>query len=129
MTRFLVRCASVAVALAWLVVGPGRAHARDDDDRGVEAKNMKLVGFNDLQARSAYQPIIHEQGGRFIAYVGHHGGEARNPLNGNAVEKNGTSIVDVTNPRRPVYLKHIPGPSGVGEAGGAQMVRACTEAE
>lgn len=24
-----------------------------------EAKNMRLVGFNNLQARSAYQPIIH----------------------------------------------------------------------
>ncbi len=128
MTRFLVRCAWVAVALACLVVGPGRADARDDDDRGVEAKNMKLIGFNDLQARSAYQPIVHEQGGRSIAYVGHHGGEALNTLN-NTVEKNGTSIVDVTNPRRPKYLFHIAGPSGVGEAGGAQMVRACSEAE
>ena len=39
-----------------------------------EAHNMRLVGYNDLQARSAYQPVIHEQGGRQIAYVGHHGG-------------------------------------------------------
>ena len=39
-----------------------------------EAKNMRLVGHNDLQARSAYQPIIHKQGDRYIAYVGHHGG-------------------------------------------------------
>jgi hypothetical protein len=128
MTRLLVRCASVAVALALLVVGPGRADARDDDDRGVEAKNMKLVGINDLQARSAYQPIVHQQGGRSIAYIGHHGGEALNTLN-NTVEKNGTSIVDVTNPRRPKFLFHIPGPSGVGEAGGAQMVRACSAKE
>jgi hypothetical protein len=98
----------------------------DERRRGeAERKNMKLVGFNDLQARSAYQPIIHPQGGRWIAYIGHHGGQAFNPLTG-VVEGNGTSIVDVTNPRRPKYLKHIPGPSGVGEAGGAQMVRACT---
>ena len=27
-----------------------------------EAKNMRLVGYNDLQARSAYQPTIHKQG-------------------------------------------------------------------
>src|SRR5919109_890000 len=81
-----------------------------------EAKNMRLVGFNNLQARSAYQPIIHQQGNRWIAYIGHHGGEALNPLT-KVVEKNGTSIVDVTDPRHPVYLKHIPGPSGVGEAG------------
>ena len=37
---------------------------------------MELVGFDDLQARSAYQPIIHKQGDRWIAYVGHHGGTA-----------------------------------------------------
>ena len=32
-----------------------------------EASNMKLVGYNDLQARSAYQPTIHHQGDRYIA--------------------------------------------------------------
>ena len=93
-----------------------------------QLKNMQLVGLNDLQARSAYQPIIHEQNGRWIAYVGHHGGSALNPQTG-AEEPNGTSIVDVTDPRHPVYLKHLPGGSGVGEAGGAQMVRACRGSE
>ena len=39
-----------------------------------EALNMKLVGASDLQARSAYQPTIHKQGDRYIAYIGHHGG-------------------------------------------------------
>ena len=39
-----------------------------------EASNMKLVGCSDLQARSAYQPTIHHQGDRWIAYIGHHGG-------------------------------------------------------
>jgi len=34
-----------------------------------EAKDMALVGFNDLQNRSAYQPVIHRQGDRFIAYI------------------------------------------------------------
>src|SRR6267154_4871083 len=128
MTRFLVRYASVAAALPLFVVGPGRADDREDEGRNAESRNMKLVGFNDLQARSAYQPIVHEQGGRSIAYVGHHGGESLNTLN-NTVEKNGTSIVDVTNPRSPKYLFHIACPSGVGEAGGAQMVRACSEAD
>ncbi len=85
---------------------------------------MRLVGFNNLQARSAYQPIIHQQGRRFIAYIGHHGGSAFNSLTG-VVEPNGTSIVDVTDPAHPTYLFHIPGPAGAGEAGGAQMVRAC----
>ena len=42
--------------------------------RAAEQHDMRLVGDHDLQARSAYQPVIHQQGGRFIAYVGHHGG-------------------------------------------------------
>ncbi|HVR56143.1 MAG TPA: hypothetical protein VMT72_04885, partial [Pseudolabrys sp.] len=90
-----------------------------------EAKDMALVGFNDLQNRSAYQPVIHRQGDRFIAYIGHHGGTAPNSLTGR-VEANGTSVVDVTDPRNPKYLAHVPGsPAGSGEAGGAQMVRVC----
>src|SRR5215813_1513285 len=62
-----------------------------------EKSNMDLVGYNDLQARSAYQPTIHKQGERWIAYVGHHGGSQLNPLTGKQ-ENNGTSIVDVTDP-------------------------------
>jgi hypothetical protein len=46
------------------------AHAQQQP----EASNMRLVGMNDLQARSAYQPTIHHQGDRWIAYIGHHGG-------------------------------------------------------
>ena len=94
-----------------------------------EASNMKLVGASDLQARSAYQPTIHHQGDRWIAYIGHHGGTDDipapvNPLTGKA-EPNGTSIIDVTDPAHPKYLRHIPGQPGTYEAGGAQMVRIC----
>src|SRR6201990_3040675 len=61
-----------------------------------EASNMKLVGHNDLQARSAYQPTIHHQGDRWIAYIGHHGGhdavqKTVNPLTGQA-ELNGNYV-------------------------------------
>jgi len=83
-----------------------------------ESRNMQLVGHHDLQGRSAYQPVIQEQDGRWIAYIGHHNGRARNPLT-NGVETNGTSIVDVTDPAHPVYLHHLPGD------GGAQMVQTC----
>jgi len=89
-----------------------------------EAQNMRLLGHHDLQARSAYQPVIHRQGERFIAYVGHHGGTKPNPPTGRD-ELNGTSIVDVTDPRAPSYLAHIPGAPGDAEAGGASMVRVC----
>ena len=65
-----------------------------------ESKNMELVGYSDLQGRSAYQPTIHKQGNRWIAYIGHHGGTAVNPLTGQ-VEDNGTSILDVTDPKNP----------------------------
>src|SRR5689334_326489 len=67
--------------------------------------NLELVGYDDLQGRSAYQPLVHKQGDRFIAYIGHHGGMALNPLTGN-MESNGTSIIDVTNPKQPKYLAH-----------------------
>ena len=30
---------------------------------------MALVGYHDLQARSAYQPTIQQQGNRWIAYL------------------------------------------------------------
>jgi hypothetical protein len=87
---------------------------------------MELVGFDDLQARSAYQVLIHHHTtsgtDRWIAYVGHHGGESPNPMTGQ-VEPNGTSLVDVTDPSRPRYLVHIPGAPGGTEGGGAQMVR------
>jgi len=87
--------------------------------------NMELVGFNDLQGRSAYQPIIINQDGREIAYVGHHAGNLKNPLTGD-VEPNGTSLIDVTDARRPSYLFHIPGPAGSIDAAGSQMVRVCS---
>ena len=96
-----------------------------------ESKNMELVGYSDLQGRSAYQPVIHKQGNRWIAYIGHHGGSSMNTLTGKE-ENNGTSIVDVTNPKQPKYLAHIPGDSrtpGPGESGGAQMVRICDGAQ
>ena len=90
---------------------------------------MDLVGHDDLQSRSAYQPVIHKQGARWIAYVGHHGGMALNPLTGKQ-EPNGTSIVDVTDPKHPQYLfahsRRTAWNAGAGaETGGAQMVRVC----
>jgi len=89
-----------------------------------EARDMRLLGHEPLQGRSAYQPLVHKQGDRWIAYVGHHGGERMNAFTGQ-MELNGTSIVDVTDPVRPQYLHHIPGAAGEAEAGGASMVRVC----
>ena len=91
MTRFLL------LALAFCL------HAHAD-----ESRDMRVVGFHDLEGRGAYQPVIQRQGGRWIAYVGHHA-------------PHGTSILDVTDPRAPRLLTHIPGDP----AGGAQMARVC----
>jgi hypothetical protein len=114
-----------------LLVAAHAASAQQQQKVGAppEASNMKLVGYSDLQARSAYQPTIHQQGDRWIAYIGHHGGTDQiptpvNPLTGKP-EPNGTSIVDVTDPAQPKYLRHLPGLPGTYEAGGAQMVRLC----
>jgi hypothetical protein len=121
---------AAALALACATLLPISAFAQTANGaNAAQANNMRLAGFNDLQARSAYQPIIHKQGNRYIAYIGHHGGtdavpKPLNPLTQQA-EFNGTSIVDVTDPRQPRYLAHIAGQEGLGEQGGAQMVRAC----
>jgi hypothetical protein len=110
-------------AVMALTCGAGTAVAQNEE----EADNMRLVGHDDLQARSAYQPVIHQQDRQWIAYVGHHNGEMVNPLTG-VMERNGTSIVDVTNPRQPRYLHHLPaeGDPNVPDDGGAQMAQICT---
>jgi hypothetical protein len=117
----------MAAGLAAWTVAAALAQPRLGDPP--EARNMRLVGYNDLHARSAYQPTIHHQAGRYVAYVGHHGGtpdvpKPVNRLTGQA-EYNGTSVVDVTDPAQPKYLAHIPGLEGNYEQGGAQMVRVC----
>ena len=120
------RLCGVLVAAVGVLLFAG-AVARGQNQ--AEAKDMNLLGYNDLQGRSAYQPSIEKQGDRFIAYIGHHAGTKMNPMTGK-MEVNGTSIVDVTDPGHPKYLAHIPGePSsaqGGGESGGAQMTRVCT---
>src|SRR4051812_19950044 len=116
------------LAMVALLIGlGGAASAEQKLGDPPEAMNMRLVGYSDLQARSAYQPTIHKQGDRWIAYIGHHGGSQLNLITGQK-EDNGTSIIDVTDPKRPKYLAHIPGEParpGGGESGGAQMARVC----
>jgi hypothetical protein len=128
--RGLRGCASVVLALAWgggpVVAQPAGGGA----GHGAQAHDMAVVGSHDLQERSAYQPVIHRHpDGQWIAYVGHHGGTEAVPIPLNPLtrrpEDNGTSILDVTDPRNPRYLAHVPGEPGLGETGGAQMVRVC----
>jgi len=125
--------------VALLTWGAGPVLADDDDHDGKQHHDMKLVGTNDLEARSTYQPTVHKQGGRYILYAGHHALGTNpvtglqlpsfNPLTGKN-EPNGTSIVDVTDPKHPVYLAHIPvgtpvTPPALPTNGGAQFTRVC----
>src|SRR5215813_6543664 len=132
MKRTALGVSSVVIALGLLLTLPSAIAARDDDDRRAR-ENMRLVGTNDLQARSTYQPVVHRYGSnRWVLFAGHHA-LGTNPVTGAALpsfnrltgknEENGTSIVDVSNPRRPTFLFHIPVPNGQG--GGARMVSVC----
>ncbi len=90
---------------------------------------MRLVGHNDLQARTAYQPTIVKQGTATSPISATTAAAAtsasRSTRSPGSTELNGTSIVDVTDPKQPKYLAHIPGAVGDGEAGAAQMTRVC----
>jgi hypothetical protein len=93
------------------------------------ARSVKYApGCNDRPRRAPISRRDH-QGDRWIAPHRPPGGTDEipspvNPLTGKA-EPNGTSIVDVTDPAQPKYLRHIPGQEGKYEGGGAQMVRVC----
>jgi hypothetical protein len=70
--------------------------------------NMKVVGFNDNQGRpSSDDGWIENQNGRYIVYVTSTGGSMFNPMTGQ-VDNSGTSLIDATDPRHPVYLANVP---------------------
>jgi hypothetical protein len=125
------RSAVSATAVAVLALGGASALANDIRQSG-EQKDMRRVGHANLQGRAAYHPyFINYPDGRVIAFVGtHSSGEPAdppispdsnlpkpNPLKpGSPVEPNGTMIVDITNPAKPVEKFHIPGPVATGAA-------------
>src|SRR5262249_20253926 len=51
-----------------VVTAPSQNIAPAAAQTKARASNMDLVGYSDLQARSAYQPVIQKQGSRWIAY-------------------------------------------------------------
>jgi len=109
------------------------AIADKPNDIAPDSHNILWLGHADLEGRTAYQPTLHAQmvGGQkhVFLYVGHFGNQApiADPTSGGTPEFNGTSIVDVTNPRHPVQVAHIPtdGRANGTSSGGAQMVRVC----
>src|ERR1700722_11965266 len=112
-----------------LLIAAGAAWSANDLDTpnprgtthpdGSNTFNTEWLGHSDLQGRTVYQTTVHTQRGRVIAYAGHFNGQMFNPLTG-VTETNGTSIVDVTDPSHPVYLKHL-----IADKGGARMAKLC----
>ena len=117
----MLRAAGRGLAFAALALTVSSALAISQSG---EQKNMRRVGHTDLQGRPSYQPnFIDYPDGRVIAFIGTHGGSAKNTLKpGSPVENNGTMIVDITNPERPFETAHIPVPVAGGQA---QMARMC----
>src|SRR5882672_7597499 len=128
-SRRLAEPALAAVLLSAFAVATPLAFANDEHgiSQSGEQKNMRRVGHVDLQGRPSYQPnVIVYPDGRTIAFAGTHGGSKPNPLKGGVVEPNGTMIIDVTDPERPVEKFHIPVPVDAnGQTGQAQMARMC----
>jgi hypothetical protein len=89
----------------WMILLTGSFHP--NPAQAAEAQNVRLIGHSDLQGRNSLQIVLKEN----YAYIGHHRGEELNPLTGKA-ESNGTSIVDVSNPRQPKIVKHLAGRKG-----------------
>jgi len=131
MKRTLLAVLAIIVALGLTLVAHPRFTKAEDD--APQLHDLRLVGTNDLQARSSYQPTVHRySNNRWVIFVGHHA-LGTNPVTGDPLpsfnpltgqnEENGTSIVDVTDPKKPKYLFHLPVANGAG--GGQQMVRVC----
>jgi hypothetical protein len=81
------------------------------------SRNTRLVGSHDLQGRAALQITLRGE----WCYVGHLPGNHLNALTGEQ-ENNGTSILDVADPARPVLVAHIPGSSPRGNSRAVQVI-------
>lgn len=111
-----------ALAGALAIAFSGSAVALHEQSHGA-SKNLKLVGVHELQGRSIYNGHVREYpDGRWIAFVGFHSGSAFNDLTGQN-EPNGNAMVDVTNPRKPVLLHHLPSDAVFGgpQSGGRNL--------
>ena len=93
---------SLVLMPALLSTVQGRVEAVQDTFSDGQ-QNMELVGYNDLQGRESLQVTTR---GDWV-YVGHHPGQHFNPLTG-TTEFNGTTIIDISDPKNPTTVVHIP---------------------
>src|SRR6266542_2308923 len=101
------------ILLVVIVVVAGLGAAGSSDPLAEDARNVRLVGYHDLQGREALvvTTLSDAANGSWV-YVGHHesywdGKPKRNPITGKD-EWNGTSILDVADPSKPKLVWHIP---------------------
>src|SRR6266566_1667987 len=89
--------AAVGVALLVFVICPPGTHA-DQIPAGWEASNMKPIGYSDMDGHGgAFKMAIRHIGDKWYLYTGH-------------LWNRGWSIVDVTDPANPKYVKFVPWP-------------------
>src|SRR5262249_52837081 len=106
--------AALVLALAGTLMRAQSKPAADPYADG--ARNVRLVGYNDLQGREALVVTTKSDpaNGNWV-YVGHHesywdGKPKLNPITGK-MEWNGTSILEISNPSKPKLVWHIPNDS------------------
>ena len=93
-----LRCAAAGGAVAIAAAGlAARGHA-DSIPPGWEANNMEPIGYSALDNRKgAFKMAIKKANGHWYLYMGH-------------LWHYGWSIVDVTDPKDPKFVKTVPGP-------------------
>src|ERR1700694_1270243 len=90
-------CRVIVVAIAVVAISWCSVFA-DQIPTGWNASNTKPIGYSDLDGRGgAFKMAIRHIGDRWYLYMGH-------------LWNRGWSIVDVTDPTSPKYLKFIPWP-------------------
>ena len=85
----------MAAVTAGLMVAGSQASA-DPIPQGWKASNMEPVGYSHMEGRPPFKLAIKQVGNKWYLYTGH-------------LWHDGWSIVDVTDPRDPKYVKFIPG--------------------
>jgi len=61
------------------------------------AKNVEVIGYNDLKGRPGFQMAMQVVKGRYYLYLSH-------------IKHSGWAVLDVTEPEKPRYIKFVPGP-------------------
>src|SRR3990167_9167072 len=86
---------TLALAVATPMLSP-RSTAADPIPQGWKALNMRPVGYSHMDGKPPFKLAIEQVGNKWYLYTGH-------------LWHDGWSIVDVTDPANPRYVKFIPG--------------------